>query len=167
MTTFWWKDVIKPGLIAVLETIPGMVRPNAAGANTAVLGAWPTSITGNEPVVSVLYNGETQEQTGQVYIIEYTPIIRLWVQWQDFTAAEATLDEHSGLIPNAVTANPLLLGAIAAEATIRGGAGARFDPTRATERDFYAVGGATKATLDIPVRVQIKVATTTLRSLTP
>lgn len=167
MTTLWWRDVIKPGLIAVLETIPGMVRPNAVGANTAVLDHWPTSITGNEPVLTPLYNGETQRQTGQAYIIEYTPIVRLWVQWQDWAAAEAVLDEYSGIVANVITANPRLLGLIAAEPTILGGVGAQFDPTRATERGFYGVGSAVKATLDIPVRVQIKVATTTLRSLTP
>jgi hypothetical protein len=167
VTTLWWRDVIKPGLIAVLETIPGMVRPNAAGSNTAVLGYWPTSITGNEPVITPLYNGHTMTQTGQVFIIEYTPIVRVWVQWQDFSAAEAALDEQADLVSQVITANPRLLGAIAAEPTILGGMGAHIDPGRPVERGFYGVGTTTKATIDIPVRVQIKVATTTLRSLTP
>ena len=167
MTDLWWRDVIKPGLIAVLETMAGMVRPNSYGANTAVLGAWPTSITGNDPVVTPLYNGQTQQQTGQLFIIEYTPIVRLWSQWQDWVVAEEVIDLYADRVNNTITANPTLLGRIKAEPTILGGTGARIDEGRSTERGFYTVGGTPKATLDIPVRVQIKVATTTLRSLTP
>jgi hypothetical protein len=167
MTTQWYEDVISPGLVAVITSISGMDRPNAAGANTAVLTYWPTSITGTEPVVSVLYDGHTMVQTGQLFIIDYTPIVRLWVKWQDFQQAEIQARHYADLIPNTITANPYLLGAIKAEPTIQGGTGARIDPERPITRGFVTVGTTTKLIIDFPVRVQIKVATTTLRSLTP
>lgn len=173
MTTQWLDAIILPGVVEVLETIPALVRLNTAGENVAVTTSWPTSVT-TSPMVSVLYDGHEITQTGQIFMIDYALLVRLWIQWQDFAQAEATLRAMVDTIPNTITANPSLrgrlpglswTGASTPDATLRGGTGMRIDPAQRISRGFVQVGSTTKLIVDFPVRVQIKVATTTLRPL--
>lgn len=173
MTTQWLDTIIIPGVVEVLETIPALVRLNANGVNVAVQTSWPTSVT-TSPMVSVLYDGHEMTQSGQVFMIDYSLLLRLWVQWQDFAGAETTLRGLVDTIANTITGNPSLRGrlpglswsgASTPDATLRGGTGMRIDPGQKIARGFVGASSDTKLIVDFPVRVQIKVATTTLRPL--
>lgn len=89
---------VKAGLIERLNTVSGL---------NVKLAYEPESIQ-DAPAIYTILDSFERTQEGQITVMRYRTLHRLWIKWQDNEAAEIELDSFVNSIPSAIDQDPHL-----------------------------------------------------------
>lgn len=93
---------VKAGLIVRLNTVIGL---------NVKLAYEPNSIQ-DAPAIYTILDSFERTQEGQLTIMRYRSLHRLWIRWQDNEAAENQMDSYVNAIPASIDLDPHLGGSL-------------------------------------------------------